>query len=144
MNEFIDLKTEERNNMNGIRGLNDGPKCTTTEASSSGRVVAMALANDVSTATCYNCVQRPGQFKPKTSELIHDHSLLQYPTSFSPPLPASFDWKKNMSPIKNQGMCASCWAFATTTVMEAFISIQFKKTPVALSSQALVDCYTEF
>jgi C1A family cysteine protease len=49
-----------------------------------------------------------------------------------------------MSPIKNQGMCASCWAFATTTVREAFISIQFRKTPVQLSSQALVDCYTEF
>ena len=59
MNEFIDLKTEERNNMNGVRGLNDGPKCTTTGESSSrgqsisGRVVAMALANDVSAATCY-------------------------------------------------------------------------------------------
>ena len=69
---------------------------------------------------------------------------MQYPTSFSPSLPVAFDWKKNMSPIKNQGLCASCWAFATTNVMEAFISIQFKKTPVPLSSQALVDCYTEF
>lgn len=52
VNEFMDLKTEERNNMNGVRGLNDGPKCPTSEASSTGRVVAMALANDVSTGAC--------------------------------------------------------------------------------------------
>jgi hypothetical protein len=69
---------------------------------------------------------------------------VQYPTAFKPPLPVSYDWKKNLTPVKNQGMCASCWAFASTTVMEAFISIQFKKTPVALSPQAMVDCDMEF
>jgi len=69
---------------------------------------------------------------------------VQYPTAFKPALPVAFDWKKNLTPVKNQGMCASCWAFASTTVMEAFISIQFKKTPVALSSQAMVDCDMEF
>ena len=49
MNEFIDLKEEERNGMNGIRKLYAGPKCPVdSSASSSGRVVAMALENDVS------------------------------------------------------------------------------------------------
>ena len=71
-------------------------------------------------------------------------SYLQYPTSFTTPLPVAFDWKKNLGPVKNQGMCASCWAFASTTVMEAFISIQFKRTPVPLSSQSMVDCDLEF
>lgn len=52
VNEFIDLKVEERNTMNGVRGLNDGSKCASSQASSSGRVVAMVLANDVSTAAC--------------------------------------------------------------------------------------------
>lgn len=67
-------------------------------------------------------------------------SALQYPTSFSPMLPVAFDWKKNLSPVKTQGLCASCWAFTSTTVMEAFISILFKKTPVPLSTQSMVDC----
>ena len=49
MNEFIDLKEEERNGMNGIRKLYAGPKCPAdSSASGSGRVVAMALENDVS------------------------------------------------------------------------------------------------
>jgi len=69
---------------------------------------------------------------------------LQYPISFSPPLPVAFDWKRNLTPVKNQGVCASCWAFASTTVMEAYISIQFKKTPVPLSPQSMVDCDMEF
>ena len=70
--------------------------------------------------------------------------LLQNPTSFSPMLPSAFDWKKNLSPAKTQGLCASCWAFASTTVMEAYISIQFKKTPVSLSPQSMVDCNVDF
>ena len=52
----------------------------------------------------------------------------------------AFDWRKNLSPVKEQGLCASCWAFASTTVMEAYISIQLKKMPVSLSPQAMVDC----
>ena len=50
MNEFIDLKVEELNSMNGVRKLYAGPKCPAgSSASSSGRVVAMALEPDVST-----------------------------------------------------------------------------------------------
>ena len=49
VNEYIDLKEEERNGMNGMRKLYAGEKCTPdSSASSSGRVVAMALENDVS------------------------------------------------------------------------------------------------
>ena len=76
--------------------------------------------------------------------LIVTALIVQYPTAFKPALPVAFDWKKNLSPVKNQGMCSSCWAFASTTVMEAYISIQFKKTPVALSPQAMVDCDMDF
>ena len=48
MNEFIDLKEEELNTMNGIRSLYKGNKCPNgSTASGSTRVVAMALENDV-------------------------------------------------------------------------------------------------
>ena len=69
---------------------------------------------------------------------------VQYPTAFIPPLPVAFDWKKNLGPVKDQGRCASCWAFASTSVMEAFISIQSRQAPVPLSPQSMVDCFTEF
>ena len=69
---------------------------------------------------------------------------VQYPTAFTPPLPVAFDWKKNLGPVKDQGRCASCWAFASTSVMEAFISIQSRQAPVPLSPQSMVDCFTEF
>ena len=71
-------------------------------------------------------------------------SPLQHPLSFSPSLPAAFDWQVNLTPVKNQGMCASCWSFVSTTVLEAYISIQSNQTPVALSTQSMVDCDLEF
>jgi len=49
VNEFIDLKEEERNSMNGVRKMYAGEKCPTgSSALGAGRVVAMALTNDVS------------------------------------------------------------------------------------------------
>ena len=39
-------------------------------------------------------------------------------------LPASFDWRNNggdwTTPIRNQGYCGSCWAFASTATFESF------------------------
>jgi len=55
--------------------------------------------------------------------------------------PAKFDWKdkENLPPIKDQGQCGSCWAFASLEVQEALIAIQDKKIE-ALSAQELVSC----
>jgi hypothetical protein len=64
--------------------------------------------------------------------------------------PLVFDWRDYnggnwMSPIKNQGQCGSCWAFATTGVAEAMWNIQ-EGSPdldVDLSEQYMVsDCCT--
>jgi C1A family cysteine protease len=56
-------------------------------------------------------------------------------------LPASFDWRTsgNVSGIRNQGSCGSCWAFGTTAIMESALSIN-TQTSVDLSEQFLVSC----
>lgn len=59
-------------------------------------------------------------------------------------LPSSFDWRDtgDVTSIKNQGSCGSCWAFGTLASYESFISILFDET-VNLSEQWLVDCNDE-
>ena len=58
--------------------------------------------------------------------------------------PTSFDWRtKNVvSSVKNQLTCGSCYAFATTEVLESVYAIQTKKSVVEFSPQQLVDCST--
>lgn len=55
--------------------------------------------------------------------------------------PASIDWRDQgkLTPIKNQGQCGSCWAFATVAAVEAQHAIK-KNQLVSLSEQEMVDC----
>jgi C1A family cysteine protease len=56
-------------------------------------------------------------------------------------LPVSFDWRSLgfTLPIKNQGSCGSCWAFATIANLESAALIFNSKVRVA-SEQEIVDC----
>jgi C1A family cysteine protease len=56
-------------------------------------------------------------------------------------LPEAFDWRDNggLPPVRNQGGCGSCWAFATVGPLECNIKLIDGLT-VNLSEQWLVSC----
>jgi len=63
-------------------------------------------------------------------------------------LPASFDartqWPQFIHPVRDQGGCGSCWAFAASEVLsDRFAIASNGSTNVVLSPMALVSCDTE-
>jgi len=59
-------------------------------------------------------------------------------------LPTHFNWceQGKCTPVKNQGACGSCWAFATTGVLESAIKIH-DGIERDLSEQYLLSCNTD-
>jgi C1A family cysteine protease len=66
----------------------------------------------------------------------------QFPSKMD--LPDSFDWRDHyeLPPVRNQGICGSCWAFSTVTSLECNIAIKDGQI-VDLSEQHLLDCNTD-
>jgi len=56
-------------------------------------------------------------------------------------LPSSIDWRNKgvVNPVRDQGQCGSCWAFATTANAESVWAISTGKL-LDLSEEFLVDC----
>merc|ERR1712042_279805 len=56
-------------------------------------------------------------------------------------LPASVDWRDAgaVTDVKNQGQCGSCWAFATTEMIESYAQISSNEM-VELSTQQVTSC----
>ena len=55
------------------------------------------------------------------------------------PLPGKFNWQNQITPIRNQGSCGSCWAFGSVAVVEGAVRI-FDNKSVNLSEQWLNNC----
>ena len=58
------------------------------------------------------------------------------------PNPPANNWRWAQTPVKNQKSCGSCWAFASTEVLESHAAIAAGKgsTPPVLAPQTLVSC----
>ncbi|RLJ07434.1 MAG: hypothetical protein DRP16_03500 [Candidatus Aenigmatarchaeota archaeon] len=86
-------------------------------------------------------------FQPSTLYSINEYTYVPCDLCNITNLPEYFDWRKwNMvSPIKDQGRCGSCWAFATVGAIESTYNVeQLRPVNLDLSEQNLVsDCYPE-
>nr|XP_026496931.1 uncharacterized protein LOC113401290 [Vanessa tameamea] len=60
-------------------------------------------------------------------------------------LPDRFDWRPRgaVSPVRYQGSCASCWAFAVAGAVEGALFVRTRRL-VPLSEKCLVDCAHPF
>jgi len=56
-------------------------------------------------------------------------------------IPASVDWRTTnvVSPVKDQGVCGSCWAFSSSEAIEGQYAMKHNEI-IILSEQFLVDC----
>ncbi|XP_062521536.1 digestive cysteine proteinase 1-like [Corticium candelabrum] len=62
-------------------------------------------------------------------------------------LPASLDWRLigAVTPVKDQGICGSCWSFGTAETIEGALFLHKKRTMmVELSQQNLMDCTWQY
>merc|ERR1712080_2775 len=76
-----------------------------------------------------------GGYKPISIQSTGSPSTLHTPKD----LPASVDWRDACTPVKDQGQCGSCWAFAATEVIESHVKISSGSLPI-LSPQQMTSC----
>lgn len=76
-----------------------------------------------------------------TARSIHATKQLPFVVEPLAALPIAVDWRAAgvTTPVKNQGACGSCWAFASTAVLESHVAIMTGKV-MTLSVQELVSC----
>ena len=60
-------------------------------------------------------------------------------------LPDYFDWRDSdiVTPVKNQGSCGACWAFAAIGALESDATY-LSGSEVLLSEQNLIDCTSSY
>lgn len=85
---------------------------------------------------------RPDLYKVAPGLVQDNFTLLSAEAS----APENVDWRRvpgRVSEVKDQGLCASCWAFSATGALEGSELLAHKKNLTSLSEQNLVDCSKE-
>lgn len=91
-------------------------------------------------------VEKAGGNKSHRVDAVGANSLRATGLRGAAPLPRNVDWREHrpsvVTPVKNQGKCGSCWAFAAAQVLESHIAIRTGFL-VDMSPQQLTSC-TQF
>ncbi|XVF87353.1 hypothetical protein PTKIN_Ptkin18bG0113200 [Pterospermum kingtungense] len=76
---------------------------------------------------------------PTTTTTSSSSASFRYETVTD--VPTSLDWRQQgaVTPVKNQGQCGCCWAFATVAAVEGITQIKTGKL-ISMSEQQLLDC----
>lgn len=77
-------------------------------------------------------------FKPRTMH-VTPLPVAVPPTEHAKALPRAIDWSFTLGPVRDQGQCGSCWAFATLGALESRL-FHTRRQKIDLSEQQLVDC----
>ena len=80
---------------------------------------------------------------------LPEFEAIPYQETFAS-VPPSFDWRNidgngtsYVTPVRNQGACGSCWAFAATAALESYMLMTHNMPNINLdlSEQILISCY---
>lgn len=81
---------------------------------------------------------KPSIFQKTNPASIGTHEAATLPTT---DLPEDFDWRDlgAVTPVKDQGVCGSCWSFSAAAALEGANYLATGKL-ISLSEQQMVDC----
>uniref|UniRef100_A0A0R3S6I7 Cathepsin L-like n=1 Tax=Elaeophora elaphi TaxID=1147741 RepID=A0A0R3S6I7_9BILA len=114
-----------------------------------GLVTFKTSLNDLADLTEDEFIVRNGLRLPNSTDFNQRRKSRQtsggyYQYNRNEPLPVSVDWRENgfVTPVKNQGECGSCYAFATSAALESYVKMRTGQL-IDLSPQNIVDCTWE-